>query len=103
VDTSRTGHKERRIAAENEARAIWLPPQPAMRWNRPALTAIELDLIIVATVTPDCFSLPRPACAEEAGSEECRLLRHQRGLLRFLYALQTARHYLNGGPRKRLW
>src|SRR5512136_597190 len=51
--TTRTGIKERRIAAKNEFTSD-LATQAALRaMNKAGVTAEQLDLIVVATITPD--------------------------------------------------
>src|SRR5262245_42176789 len=58
--TSRTGIKERRIAADNEFTSD-LGAEAALRaMKKSGVTADQIDLIIVATITPD---MPFPATA----------------------------------------
>ena len=67
VDTSdewivtRTGIKERRIAADNEAASDMAAMAAKDALQNAGLTAEDLDLIIVATITPDMF-FPSTAC-----------------------------------------
>src|SRR5437870_13127105 len=59
--TSRTGIKERRIAAKNEFTSD-LASQAAQRAMQMAgVTGAQIDLIIVATITPD-MPFPSTAC-----------------------------------------
>ena len=59
--TTRTGIKERRIAREDEATSD-MATEAAKRALKDAnLTAADIDLIIVATITPDMF-FPATAC-----------------------------------------
>ena len=59
--TSRTGIKERRIAAENEFTSD-LGANAALRAMKMAgVSAEQIDLIIVATITPD-MPFPSTAC-----------------------------------------
>jgi 3-oxoacyl-[acyl-carrier-protein] synthase III len=66
VDTSdewirtRTGIRERRIAGENENASDMAVHAARHALEDAGITAAEIDLLIVATVTPD---LPMPACA----------------------------------------
>ena len=66
VDTSdewiftRTGIRQRRIAAENEATSDLATHAAKAALADAGLTATDIDLIIVATITPD---MPMPACA----------------------------------------
>src|SRR6188474_1337794 len=67
VDTSddwiitRTGIKERRIAAEDECTSDLAAKAGLSALENAGITAEEVDLIIVATVTPDMF-FPSTAC-----------------------------------------
>ena len=57
---SRTGIKERRIAAEGEFTSHMASKAAERALEQAGLTADELELIIVATITPDT---PTPATA----------------------------------------
>jgi 3-oxoacyl-[acyl-carrier-protein] synthase III len=96
--TTRTGIRERRVAAPEQA-ASDLALEAARRALEAADTAPEeIDLIMVATISGD-MSFPSTAC----------LLQHALGarpvpsfdLLAacsgFLYGLETARHFISGG------
>ncbi len=78
VDTSdewiveRTGIKERRIAAEGTVTSDLAKEAALKALDDAGMTADELDLIIVATVTPDTI-FPSCACVVQGGNrrEEC--------------------------------
>jgi len=99
--TTRTGIKERRIAAENEATSDLATAAARKALESAKVKAEELDLIIVATVTPDMF-FPSTACIvqKKLGAKNAVCFDISAACSGFLYALQTARHYLNGGPKK---
>ena len=59
--TTRTGVKERRIAAENEATSDMALKAAKNALKKADLKPEDLDLIIVATITPDMF-FPSTAC-----------------------------------------
>ena len=59
--TTRTGIKERRIAAEGEATSDMATAAARKALERAGVTASDLDLIIVATITPD-MPFPSTAC-----------------------------------------
>lgn len=105
VDTSdewiftRTGIRERRIAAEGEATSDMASAAARQALEMAGVKAEDLDLIIVATVTPDMF-FPSTACMvqKKIGAKNAVCFDISAACSGFLYALQTARHYLNGGP-----
>ncbi len=99
--TSRTGIKERRIAAENETTSDLATAAAKNALSAADVGAEDLDLIIVATVTPDMF-FPSTACIvqRKLGAKNAVCFDINAACSGFLYALQTARHYLNGGPKK---
>jgi 3-oxoacyl-[acyl-carrier-protein] synthase III len=65
------------------------------------VTAEELDLIIVATVTPDTF-FPATACyiQRNLGARNAVCFDISAACSGFLFALQTSRHFINTGNRK---
>ena len=99
--TTRTGIKERRIAAEGENTSDMAAEASRRALASAGITAADVDLIIVATVTPDMF-FPSTACFVqkkiEAWNAVCFDL--SAACSGFLFALQTARHYINTGNRK---
>ncbi len=107
VDTSdewiftRTGIRERRIAAEGEATSDMASAAARQALEMAGVKAEDLDLIIVATVTPDMF-FPSTACMvqKKIGAKNAVCFDISAACSGFLYALQTARHYLNGGSLK---
>ena len=58
--TTRTGIKERRMAAENEFTSTMAVKAARKALTQSELDSADLDLIIVATITPD---MPFPATA----------------------------------------
>src|SRR4051812_5042391 len=59
--TSRTGIKERRIAAETEFTSDMGAEAALRAMKKAGVTAEQIDLIIVATITPD-MPFPSTAC-----------------------------------------
>lgn len=96
---SRTGIRARRIAAENEATSDLAAAAARKALESAGVTAEDLDLVIVATVTPDMF-FPSTACLvqKKIGARKAVCFDISAACSGFLFALQTARHYLNGGP-----
>ena len=98
--TTRTGIKERHIAADNEATSDMATKAALKALESAGVTAEEIDLIIVATVTPDMF-FPSTACfvQKKLGAVNAVCFDISAACSGFLYALQTARHYINSGTR----
>lgn len=108
VDTSdewiveRTGIRERRVAAPDETSASM-----ALEASRRALAAAdvapeELDLIIVATTTPDLV-FPATACIlqERLGIHGCAAFDVQAVCTGFVYALAIADKFVRTGSSRR--
>ncbi len=81
--TSRTGIQQRRIAAEGEFTSHMAAKAAMRALEQAECTPEEVDLILVATVTPDTF-FPSTACHGSAADrrKKRRLLRHLSRLLR---------------------
>jgi 3-oxoacyl-[acyl-carrier-protein] synthase-3 len=104
VDTSdewirtRTGIVERRIAADNQ-----MASDLALNASREAMeaggvTAADIDLIIVATTTPDVI-FPSTACIlqDKLGVGDCPVFDVQAVCSGFVYALATADMFIRTG------
>lgn len=109
VDTSdewirtRTGIRERRIAGEDTA-ASDLSLRAAERALASAgVSAEELDLIIVATVTPDNL-FPATACWVQArlGARRAAALDISAGCTGFLYALGVGQQFVASGTYEKV-
>ncbi len=98
--TSRTGIKERRIAADDEATSDLASRAAEKAMEQSGVTAEELDLIIVATVSPDMF-FPATACFVQRKIQAVNAVCFDisAACSGFLYALQIARHFVNTGSR----
>jgi 3-oxoacyl-[acyl-carrier-protein] synthase III len=98
--TTRTGIKERRIAREDEATSDMAAEAARRALAAADMKAEDIELIIVATVTPDMF-FPSTACfvQKKIGAVNAFCFDVSAACSGFLYALQTARHYLNSGQR----
>src|SRR5208282_2184908 len=108
VDTSdawirqRTGIKQRYVAGEGETTAT-LATQAAERALRHAgLTAADIDLVVVATSTPD-YTFPSVATQVQAhlGIVEGAAFDLQAVCTGFVYAVATADKFLRSGSNKR--
>ena len=99
--TTRTGIKERRIAAADETTSDMAAKAALRALEAADTTAAELDLIIVATVSPDMF-FPATACLvqQKIGAHNAVAFDISAACSGFLYAMQVARHFINTGNRQ---
>jgi 3-oxoacyl-[acyl-carrier-protein] synthase-3 len=93
--TTRTGIKERRIAAKNEFTSD-LATQAALRAMRCAgVTADQLELIVVATITPD-MPFPSTACLvqRKLGAYRAAAFDLEAACSGFIYGLEIAQQFI---------
>jgi 3-oxoacyl-[acyl-carrier-protein] synthase-3 len=90
--TTRTGIKERRIAAEGEPLSLYACDAARRALESAGVPASSIDLILCATVTPDRL-IPATACIiqRKLGAPKAAALDMQAGCSGFIYALQIAR------------
>jgi 3-oxoacyl-[acyl-carrier-protein] synthase-3 len=108
VDTSnewiieRTGIRERRIAAETEALSDLALPAARTALAQAGLAPQDIDLLIVATVTPD-MSFPSTAVmlADMLGAANAGAYDLSAGCTGFVYAVVQAYGMIAGGLAKR--
>ena len=108
VDTSdewiqeRTGIRERRIADKSEALSDLALPASRDALAQAGLEGKDIDLLIVATVTPD-MSFPSTAAimAAELGAVDAAAYDLSAGCTGFMYAMAQAYGMLAGGLAKR--
>jgi 3-oxoacyl-[acyl-carrier-protein] synthase-3 len=99
--SSRTGIKQRRIAAADQATSDLATGAALKAIESAGISATEIDLIIIATVTPD-MAFPSTACVvqRKIGATNAVCFDISAACSGFLYALQVARQFLNSGARK---
>lgn len=95
---SRTGIKERHIAAPDQATSDLAYEAAIKALESAGMTAEELDLIIVATVTPDTF-FPSTACIiqEKLGAKKAAAFDLSAACSGFVYSLATATNFIKTG------
>jgi 3-oxoacyl-[acyl-carrier-protein] synthase-3 len=95
---SRTGIRERRIAAAEESTATLAVRAGQAALEQAGVAAEELDLIIVSTVTPD-YPLPATACLvqEALGASRAAAFDLAAGCTGFVYALAVASQMIHAG------
>jgi len=93
--TTRTGIKSRRIAGTGEETAIMATRAAVKALEMAGVTAQELDMIIVGTITPDMV-MPSCACLvqKEIGAENAFAFDVSAACSGFVYALEIADRYL---------
>jgi 3-oxoacyl-[acyl-carrier-protein] synthase III len=104
VDTSdewiveRTGIRERRVAAPEEALSDLAMPAATDALAQAGLDPSELELIVVATVTPDmAFPSTGALVADQLGAKEAAAYDLSAGCTGFVYALAQAHGMIAGG------
>jgi 3-oxoacyl-[acyl-carrier-protein] synthase-3 len=99
--TTRTGIKQRRIAADNQSTAdlAFLAAQNAIK--DAGIDHDQVDLIIVATFTPE-MPLPATACLvqQRLGLNECAAFDLAAACSGFVYALSVASQFIQNGIYK---
>lgn len=101
--TSRTGIKERRIL-ENGKGSSYMGSKAVERILKERnITAEEIDMIIVATVTPDMM-FPNTACLiqEQIGAKNAWAMDINGACTGYVYALATASQFVQSGKYKKV-
>lgn len=95
---SRTGIRERRIAAPEEASSDLAVKAAERALAHAGVTAEQLDLIIVATVTPD-MAFPATACLvqDRIGASKAATFDLSAACTGFLYGISTASQFIRTG------
>jgi len=109
VDTSdewifeRTGIRERRVAAKGQATSDLGAAAARRLLEQRGISASEIDLIIVATVTPDMF-FPSSACLVQTkiGAKNAWGFDLSGACSGFVYALATGSQFINAGTHRRV-
>ena len=100
--TERTGIRERRIAAPEEALSDLALPAARQALEDAGVKASEIDLVIVATVTPDmAFPATAAILADELGASTAGAYDLSAGCTGFMYAVAQAYGMLAGGLAQR--
>jgi 3-oxoacyl-[acyl-carrier-protein] synthase III len=98
----RTGIRERRIAAPEEALSDLALPAAQAALEQAGISGSDLDLIVVATVTPDmAFPATAAILADKLGAGDAGAYDLSAGCTGFMYALAQAYGMLAGGLSQR--
>ena len=94
--TSRTGIKERRIAAEGEFTSHMATKAALNAMEQAGVAVEEIDLILVATVTPDTF-FPSTAChvQRQLGAKNAACFDLSAACSGFLYGIEVAQQIIS--------
>lgn len=100
--TTRTGIKERRIASEGEFTSTFAIEASRRALEMAGISAEELDLIILGTVTPD-FPFPATSCIiqHELKAKNAVAFDISAACSGFVYSLSIADSYIRTGMAKR--
>ncbi len=99
--TSRTGIKERRIAAPEESNSTFSIPAARQALEMAGVDAADLDLVICGMVSPDML-FPATACLvqEAIGARKAAAFDFSAGCSGFLYGLGIATQFIENGAAK---
>ncbi|MEF2244600.1 MULTISPECIES: beta-ketoacyl-ACP synthase III [unclassified Paenibacillus] len=100
---TRTGIKERRVASAGEATSDLAYEASRLAIEAAGLTADDIDLIIVATITPDMF-FPSTACLlqDKLGAKKAAAFDLSAACSGFIYGLSTASSMIATGMYKHI-
>src|SRR5439155_6778254 len=85
---TRTGIRERRIATRDEALSDFALPAARKALEQAGVPGAELDLVLVATVTPDmAFPATAAILADQLGSTDAAAYDLSAGCTGFMYAI----------------
>ncbi len=98
---SRTGIRERRIAAENETSSTMGAEAARRALAASGVKAEDVDLIVVATITPD-MGFPNTACfvQHQIGAKKAFCFDVEAACSGFVYALEIAQQFVSSGSAK---
>lgn len=99
--TSRTGISERRVAAAQESTSDMAASAARHALDKAGLSPLEIDLIVVATITPDML-FPATACLvqEKIGARNAIAFDLEAACSGFIYAMEVGRQFIHSGSAK---
>ena len=101
--TTRTGIKERRIAADGEYTSTFAAEAARRALEMAGVHPEEIDLIILSTVTPD-FPFPSTACIVQdlLGARNTAAFDLSAACSGFIYGLSVAEKYIRSGASRKI-
>ncbi|MEM1056059.1 MAG: beta-ketoacyl-ACP synthase III [Bacteroidota bacterium] len=97
---SRSGIRERHFAAEGEATSHLCIEASKMAMDRAGIEAEDLDLILIATSSPDYLVPPVSSQIQHELGATCGAMTLVVGCTGFVYGLVTAEQFINTGAYK---
>ncbi len=99
--TTPTGSEERRIAGDGEANSCFAVPAAKKALEMAGVEADELDLILVATVSPDML-FPATSCLvqQQLGASRAAAFDFAAGCSGFIYGLNIATQFIENGSAR---
>jgi 3-oxoacyl-[acyl-carrier-protein] synthase III len=96
---SHTGIRYRHIAEDSQATSDLALPAAWSALKRARLDPADLDMIVLATSTPDYIGLPSTACVvqDKLGAYKAGAMDVMAVCTGFIYALETARAFITAG------
>ena len=100
--TKRTGIKERRIAAADETTSDMAVKAAEKAIERSGLKKSEIDMVVVATISPDYFNMPSTATvvAHKMGLDKVTAFDVSAACTGFIYVLSIAKAFIESGMKK---
>lgn len=100
--TKRTGIKERRIAAKDETTSDMAVKAAEKAIERSGLKKSDIDMIVVATISPDYFNMPSTATvvAHKMGLDKVTAFDISAACTGFIYVLSIAKAFIESGMKK---
>lgn len=96
--TTRTGIKERRIAASDEYTSSMGAKSALLALEKAAVSSTKVDAIIVTTMTPDCLCPSSAAIIQhQIGAPQAAAIDIQAACTGFLYGLSIAKAWIESG------
>ncbi len=99
---SRTGIRQRHIAGEGETTSTMSAAAAREALARANLLPQDLDLIILATTSPDFYLPPASSLVQDLLGARCGAFQLQAGCTGFVYGLATAQAFISTGLYKNI-
>ncbi len=96
---SHTGIRNRHLAAEDQATSDLAVEAARKALHRAQMLSTEIDMVLVATATPDFVGFPATACIvqDKLGASNAAAMDLTAGCTGFIYGLETARSLVASG------